>query len=89
MTPWCRPDEVVDALTELRQRFPTAVVWFGLYTEHWWAVTESEGFRLVEALSPEELVHAIEQAVSWPWPSASAWVGPSSASIGVWGRGDG
>ncbi|MCO6008754.1 hypothetical protein NE236_27645 [Actinoallomurus purpureus] len=58
-----------DARGILRRRFPGMVIWYGPYTGSWWAlVPPPVGWRLVEALDPEELTRAIVNAVSWPWP---------------------
>ncbi|MEV5747302.1 hypothetical protein AB0L00_05740 [Actinoallomurus sp. NPDC052308] len=57
------------ALGVLRRRFPGMVIWYGPYTGSWWAlVPPPMGWRLVEALDPEELTRAILTATTWPWP---------------------
>jgi hypothetical protein len=62
----------------LRRRFPGTAIWFGPYTGSWWAMLRSPaGWRLVEALDPEELTRAINNSGSWPWP-----VGTRRASPG-------
>jgi hypothetical protein len=56
------------AAAELRERYG-AVCWWGRSTRTFWALVESEdGKRLVEALSPRELVTAIKHPEGWPWP---------------------
>ncbi len=61
-----------DPLTMLTNRFPTLEIWYGPRTGVWWAVVPPPaGWRLVEALDPDELSRAILRAQSWPWPSPS------------------
>lgn len=62
----------VDAVRVLRRRFPGLVFWQGARTGSWWAlVPPPAGWRLVEAVDPDELTRAILQASSWPWPSGT------------------
>lgn len=62
------PDEIAAAVARLRAQFPGVSVWFGIHTWHWWAMVECGGWRLVEALTPDELAEAIPKAAAWPWP---------------------
>ncbi|HEY0695536.1 MAG TPA: VOC family protein [Kribbella sp.] len=56
----------------LARRFPGLWIWHGAHTGSWWAlVPPPAGWRLVEAIDPEELTRAIIQASSWPWPSGT------------------
>jgi hypothetical protein len=58
-----------DAIGVLRRRFPGTPIWFGPYTRSWWAALPPPvGWRLIEALDPEELTRAIIHAASRPWP---------------------
>jgi hypothetical protein len=44
----------------LERWFPGSLVWFGAATGHWWAAVPVFGsWRLVEAVSPEELGEAL------------------------------
>lgn len=62
-----------DPAAVLARRFPGTVCWFGPPTGSWWAVVRvSCGWRLVEAVAPEELTRAIIEARTWPWPSGHA-----------------
>jgi hypothetical protein len=70
------PDQIAAAVAELQGRFPGTAVWFGVHTWHWWALVQCGEWRLVEALTPSELAHAIDKPGTWPWPSSMAWVGP-------------
>jgi hypothetical protein len=52
--------EVVSTASMLRRRFPSTVVWFGAFTQRWWAMGQAGGrWCLVEGASPEELTGAI------------------------------
>lgn len=56
----------------LARRFPGVLLWFGVRTGCWWAlVPPPAGWRLVEAIDPEELTRAIIEASAWPWPSGT------------------
>jgi hypothetical protein len=56
----------------LARRFPGLWIWRGAHTGSWWAlVPPPAGWRLVEAIDPEELTRAIIHASSWPWPSGT------------------
>ncbi|WP_345433988.1 hypothetical protein [Actinoallomurus vinaceus] len=58
-----------DAIGILRRRFPGLVFWYGRHTGSWWAlIPPPAGWRLVEALDPDELTRAVLQCASWPWP---------------------
>jgi hypothetical protein len=58
------------AVSELLERFRVPV-WWGRHTRMFWAMVMVQGRpRLVEAITPEELAHAILNARSWPWPAA-------------------
>lgn len=51
---------IEDAVGRLARAFPGAVIWFGYYTRHWWAVAWLCGdWRLIEAATPDGLVHAL------------------------------
>ncbi|MEW2356397.1 hypothetical protein [Spirillospora sp. NPDC029432] len=53
----------------LREQFPGAVLWFGHHTGRFWALVRLPGFwRLVEAITPEELALALREPWAWPWP---------------------
>ncbi|MEV5708293.1 hypothetical protein [Actinoallomurus sp. NPDC052274] len=55
----------------LRRRFPGLVFWYGHRTRSWWAtVRVLEGWRLVEAMDPDELTRAVLTAATWPYPPA-------------------
>ncbi len=59
LTPWAEPNAEATAAA-LRRRFPGAVVWFGRFTRHWWAVVPvADRFRLFEGASPDEITAAI------------------------------
>lgn len=59
-----------DAFRVLARRFPGLVFWFGPRTRSWWALVPCPtGWRLVEAIDPDELTRAVLHADSWPWPS--------------------
>ncbi|WP_141579367.1 hypothetical protein [Actinomadura sp. WMMA1423] len=56
------------ALAEISKGFGV-VCWRGRYTRSLWALVRCEdGWRLVEAASPPELVMAITHPNGWPWP---------------------
>ncbi|MCO5997532.1 hypothetical protein [Actinoallomurus rhizosphaericola] len=62
----------VDVLAVLSRRVPGTPIWFGAYTRSWWAlIPPPVGWRLIEALDPEELTRAIINARSWPWPAGA------------------
>lgn len=49
-----------DVVRRLARAFPGTVVWFGYYTRRWWAVAWLAGdWRLIEAPTPDGLVHAL------------------------------
>lgn len=57
----------------LRRRFPGLVFWYGTATGTWWAlVPVRSGWRLVEAIDPDELTRAIALAGGWPYPPEAA-----------------
>ncbi len=44
----------------LSAAFPGAVVWFGLHTRRWWALTWLDGgWRLIDAPTPDGLMHTL------------------------------
>jgi hypothetical protein len=56
------PERVV---AELARRFPGVPAWWGEYTGSWWAMLRERNGRdrLVEAKSPGELCHRLEEAL--------------------------
>lgn len=53
----------------LARRFPGLVIWFGQWTGSWWAlIPPPVGWRLVEAVDPDELTRAVIAARTWPRP---------------------
>ena len=67
---------IADPVAVLARRFPGLVFWFGRCTGTWWAmVPPPAGWRLVEAVDPEELTRAVIGAQSWPWPSGAGGAG--------------
>lgn len=55
------PDRV---LAEMRRRFPGVCLWFGEFSEHYWALIRDRGgrMRLVEADDPAELGRTLDAA---------------------------
>ncbi|WP_344265013.1 hypothetical protein [Actinomadura napierensis] len=52
-------------ITELQQRFPDVVCWWGAYTGEWWALLPGgTRWRLVSASDPGDLVQIIAEARS-------------------------
>ncbi len=66
---------ITRALTSLEGKFPTAVIWFGRATGHWWAMADA-GHRaqLLEAESPSALTAALGRLgiVGLPRPDSRA-----------------
>jgi hypothetical protein len=58
-------------VAEIERRFPGVFVWFGGQTWHWWGLVWCGRWRLVEALTAEELVVALGDAPRWPWPKGA------------------
>ncbi|MCO6010558.1 hypothetical protein NE236_36930 [Actinoallomurus purpureus] len=55
--------EVVSTASMLGRRFPSAVVWFGAFTQRWWAIVRAgDRWSLVEGAGPDELTGAIINA---------------------------
>ena len=53
--------------TNLQRQFPEAVVWFGAYTLHWWAlVPGSRWGYLLEAITPEQLEQELSEYLLGP-----------------------
>lgn len=60
------------ALAEISKSFGVTC-WRGPYTRSLWALVPcADGWRLVEAVSPRELVMAITHPDGWPWPRRRA-----------------
>ena len=52
--------DITRALASLESKFPTAVIWFGRATGHWWALADAgRHARLLEAESPSALTSAL------------------------------
>lgn len=52
--------DITLALAGLESKFPTAVIWFGMTTRHWWAMAGTgRHARLLEAESPSALTVAL------------------------------
>jgi hypothetical protein len=52
--------DIQRALTSLEAQFPSAVIWFGRATRHWWAMADAgHHARLLEAESPSALTVAL------------------------------
>jgi hypothetical protein len=52
--------DITLALAGLESKFPTAVIWFGRTTRHWWAMAGTgRHARLLEAESPSALTVAL------------------------------
>lgn len=57
----------IHPIAALRRRFPGLVFWFGPHTRSWWAlVAAPQGWRLVEAMNPDELTRAVLTTATWP-----------------------
>ena len=62
------------ALASLEGKFPTAVIWYGRATRHWWAMADAgRHARLLEAESPSALTVALARLgiVGPPRPDSS------------------
>ena len=57
-----------EALEEVAERFGVPC-WLGRFTRTYWALVRSrDGWRLVEAVTVQELAMAIRRPEGWPWP---------------------
>lgn len=55
--------------TDLKERFPGVVTWYGVFTGSWWAYLPIGSGRLIEAVCPEDLTNTLSGL--WdiqPWP---------------------